>query len=191
MIALILLLLTNGLAWAVPVQWTLEDVTFAEELYDGFVGTGEFIYGGAATGSFVYDADTNTYSDIAITTEAGTNLWFNSRTYDGEGTSWIYPPIDGASSDGLLLTEESGLLAAGDRTLILAFSSSLTNAGGTIALATYPESSERFDAGAFLSYRQIVSGSVSSSVVPLPAAVWLFGSALVGLGYLRRFKAAP
>jgi hypothetical protein len=27
---------------------------------------------------------------------------------------------------------------------------------------------------------------VSGSVVPLPAAVWLFGSALAGLGWIRR-----
>ena len=32
-------------------------------------------------------------------------------------------------------------------------------------------------------------GDVGASVVPVPAAVWLFGSALAGLGWLRRSRA--
>ena len=36
--------------------------------------------------------------------------------------------------------------------------------------------------------RVIVSGLVTA--VPIPAAVWLFGSALVGLGWFRRSQAA-
>ncbi|MGI9308873.1 MAG: VPLPA-CTERM sorting domain-containing protein, partial [Gammaproteobacteria bacterium] len=45
-------------------------------------------------------------------------------------------------------------------------------------------------------YQQLVDGTVmndrirgeftSVSLVPLPAAVWLFGSALAGLGWMRR-----
>ena len=31
-----------------------------------------------------------------------------------------------------------------------------------------------------------MTGTITSSVVPIPAAVWLFGSALAGLGWLRR-----
>lgn len=45
-------------AQAAPLQWTLTDVTFDD--------------GGTATGSFVYDADSNTYSNIALKTTAGT-----------------------------------------------------------------------------------------------------------------------
>lgn len=45
-------------AQAAPLQWTLTDVTFDD--------------GGSATGSFVYDADSNTYSNIALKTTAGT-----------------------------------------------------------------------------------------------------------------------
>jgi hypothetical protein len=33
------------------------------------------------------------------------------------------------------------------------------------------------------------NGTVSSSAVPLPAAAWLFGSALLGFGALKRRKA--
>ena len=44
---------------AAPLEWTLLDATFDD--------------GGVAFGSFVFDADTNTYSDISITTTAGTS----------------------------------------------------------------------------------------------------------------------
>lgn len=36
----------------------------------------------------------------------------------------------------------------------------------------------------------VMDGDVAASVVPVPAAVWLFGSALAGLGWLRRRQAA-
>lgn len=46
-------------AQAVPIKWTLTEVAF-----DG---------GGAASGSFVHDADLGTYSNISITTTPGTS----------------------------------------------------------------------------------------------------------------------
>jgi hypothetical protein len=52
-----LLILFSGLANATPVQWTLSGVQFND--------------GGTASGSFVYDATTNTYSNVNITTTAG------------------------------------------------------------------------------------------------------------------------
>ena len=36
----------------------------------------------------------------------------------------------------------------------------------------------------------VMDGDVAASVVPIPAAVWLFGSALGGLGWMRRRKSA-
>lgn len=44
-------------AQAAPLQWTLKDVTFDD--------------GGTATGSFVYDADSDTYSNVQLSTTAG------------------------------------------------------------------------------------------------------------------------
>ena len=41
-------------AHADPVTWTLDNAVFDDD--------------GTATGSFVYDRDTNTYSDVSITT---------------------------------------------------------------------------------------------------------------------------
>jgi len=33
---------------------------------------------------------------------------------------------------------------------------------------------------------QVISSGMTAAVVPLPAAVWLFGSGLMGLGFMRR-----
>lgn len=42
-----------------------------------------------------------------------------------------------------------------------------------------------------LSGQQTFSTSSAPSAVPVPAAVWLFGSALAGLGYVRRRRNKP
>lgn len=49
-ILIVLGLLISGSAQAFPLQWTVNDVVFDD--------------GGTASGSFFYDADTNTYSNI-------------------------------------------------------------------------------------------------------------------------------
>lgn len=50
-----------SVAHAVPVTWTLSNVLFSN---DGPSGV-------TASGSFKYDADTNTFSDISVTTTQG------------------------------------------------------------------------------------------------------------------------
>ena len=52
--------LACGSAYAIPVTWQLQGVVFTD--------------GGTATGSFVFAADANVYSDISITTTAGMSL---------------------------------------------------------------------------------------------------------------------
>ncbi len=43
-----------------------------------------------------------------------------------------------------------------------------------------------FPAGNMATWNPHAMTKLSMSVVPIPAAVWLFGSALAGLGWLRR-----
>ena len=47
-----------------------------------------------------------------------------------------------------------------------------------------------FGGGAFSVYEVQMDNIVVSGVVPIPAAVWLFGSALAGLGWIRRQRKA-
>jgi hypothetical protein len=99
-------------AQAVPLTWYLEGVTFAD--------------GSTASGSFVYDADTNTYSNISITTTKG-------ATYAVNTFSFADPGSFNSSLDLLTVTLGSGDLT-GTPALALFFSTPLTDAGGTVPI---------------------------------------------------------
>lgn len=83
-----------------------------------------------------------------------------------------------------------GIFFECSRTLQLEFDGPLTNTGGTVGISG---SESAYAWSQFLGFggdnpdRIIISGSlVATTVVPIPAAVWLFASALFGLGWVRR-----
>jgi hypothetical protein len=145
---------------AAPLEWAIDSLAFND--------------GGTASGTFTYNADTNTYSNIDIVTTVGSA--FEGAAYNAVNTS---APN---SSDflGAMIFPLGGL-----PTLQLSFAASLTNDGGNVAIDGYAESMCG-DACEFAisDYRYISAGQISA--VPVPAAVWLFGSALAGLGWIRR-----
>lgn len=105
----------------------------------------------------------------------------------------LYAPF---SATSLQVTPTSTDPGPGDTTgyygASLQFMSALTNAGGTILLnivsGTDGEGVCSNSACSGVSdFRGFSGGSVSS--VPAPATVWLPGSALLGLGVLKRKKA--
>ena len=159
----LMLLLGWGAVQAAPVTWTLNDVTFDD--------------GGNATGYFDYDVDTNQFTNINIS--SATTSWPNDGDYA--------PPVSSAGNAASL----SVLAGGGFGTVIeltLIFDSNLTNAGGAIALSTSSWEEERdFGSGFVIRSRTLTEGAVSA--IPIPAAVWLFGSGLGLLGWFRR-KAA-
>jgi len=164
------LLIFSFSVYAIPVTWTLNDAAFDD--------------GGIASGSFTYDADANIYSDINISVTAGSNIDFGSAVYDE-----IYSTVAGINPDELLMAQNPTVIP-GDSLLKLFFSADLTNSGGTVAIEAFPSGGSREDTADLSGFprRYLVSGSVSA--VPIPAAVWLFGSALVGLGWMRRKQTA-
>ena len=104
-------------AYAIPVEWSVDGLVRAD--------------GGTVSGSFVYDADTNTYSAINITTTTGpsppplpgeTYSGFDPTTSDASGV--IFERIQRGISDAAALT--------GQNSLLFAFVPALTNAGGTV-----------------------------------------------------------
>jgi len=138
----VLLALFPVLASAIPVTWSLQDVLV------GFGGAAPGIRT-SLTGSFIYDADLDLYSDVNITSQTGLALvcanaavvpcnQFTARQFLGVNynlalnVSATTTPsglnvIDGARLDGSL---------NGDPLLALRFAANLTNAGGVVALAT-------------------------------------------------------
>ncbi len=173
---LLLALLASASAGAATVTWTLDNVTFGD--------------GGTATGSFVYDASTNIYSSISIVTSASPS-WIPTTSY---GVVDVAPSITNAGQVAFINTASAGALP--DRSfayrLLLKFSSPLTDAGGTASLINFPPSAEMFCVSPSCippsTLRQIDAGQVTgtSSVVPVPAAVWLFASAVGLMVSLRR-----
>lgn len=167
------LLAWNSLALASPVQWTLSDVLFEDQ--------------GTASGSFVYDADTDAYSSIAITVTDGSLQPLT--TYNGL--------LLGGSTDAAFVPDAGLADLAGAPVLQLVFQSALTSAGGTVSLvdAFLPAASSfdghcadagcvQFDFG-----RLMVDGIVTGapvSEVPLPGALVLFGPAMLGTAWFRR-----
>ena len=195
---------------AVPVQWTFQDVV----LDDGATLTGSFIFDEDSDAvKIVYDTWQQTfYTDIQIETAFPSNgepknldnqlFYDETGLFEGSaGESLAYYtepeplPSDGPLfvQDGILFStvQDSGYCTSSDnyycdRYLNLDFSSSLTNAGGIVGV-TGSETVDGFFYGALgFNTRSIVSGTLVGTVVPLPAAVWLFASALAGLGWMRR-----
>jgi len=101
-------------AQAVPVQWTLHNVTFTD--------------GGTASGSFVYDAATNTYSSVSITTTPGT-LVTPGATYHNVCTG-VCTGAPSSSDGSLFLAVAPGSDLTGTRGLFLSFAAPLTDAAG-------------------------------------------------------------
>jgi hypothetical protein len=168
LIILTTLLLSSISAQAVPLEWTLENVVFSD--------------GGTASGSFFFDADTSSYSNIAVVTTTGSVTTGTSYQYGSVYNAFAVNLTEIDSPD--LTGTQKWLMAFGDGYLDF---EELTNAGGTISInpshglegsCLSAQCTDVFQS------RSVVSGTVSA--VPLPAAVWLFGSALAGLGWMRR-----
>jgi hypothetical protein len=165
------LLLVVGSAQAAPLTWTLNNVTLRSDL------TGE---NGTLTGSFDYDADTNTYSNLAIDSYE----WLDDLD-DAEFRA-VYNDHEEQADYGspVSLWGKAQLNDFESSELNLFFDAALTGAGGQVGI-----SQTSYQIG-YIEYRAWANVGGTVSAVPIPAAVWLFGSALGGLGWMRRRKTA-
>lgn len=173
----------------------LNDVTFASgEVFGGGP------YDGIATGSFTYDQDTNTYTNVNIMT-TGSGIWGTDNCGDSAKCGTYIRATDLNGTLGSMSLQVTPTLtdpadATGYYGISLQFIDDLTNAGGTVALdtgvGTDGEGICKFSdcgpagAGGVTAFRGFSGGSVSA--VPVPAAAWLFGSALLGLAGFKRKK---
>jgi hypothetical protein len=156
---LLVLLCVPSIASADGITWTLSGVTFAD--------------GGTASGSFVYDALTNMYSSIDITTTSGPA--FAGTTY--HALSGVF----GTSNSGMLLG------ASGDLTntalLFLLFDTGLTDSGGTVVLSGVGEGTcDNTDCSLSTLDRSLTGGEVVGTVAtPEPSVLSLLTMALIAL----------
>ena len=147
----------NTAAFAIPVNWDLNAV---------------FADGATATGSFVYDADTATYSDQDIQTTAGTLPAFHYTT----SNSFV-----GLNSPVMVDFVEIGPPIT--QYIRLWFSAPLTNAGGVVAL----DLGQSYECSNCATLRRFTSGSVTGhEVVPEPVSIALLGIGLASVMALRK-----
>ena len=169
-LAPLLLLLFSAGSFAAPVTWNL-DLTFDD--------------GSKLTGTIAFDSEASLgseWTDINIQTD------WNSYNFDDLDWDDTYDwcgscPNPAAPWDSrLAISSQDGPTFF---YLVLPFQESfIGKTSGTIELY----SNAREDIYGFLdpdgNTRYIVSGYATA--VPIPAAAWLFGSALAGLGWIRR-----
>ena len=113
-LGLCLSLVCSSGAYAFPVTWTLSGVTFSD--------------GGTATGTLVYDADTNSLSSWSVSVAGGNTGLFPPITYDPSTANGVYDTGNPTTIGFLLLINSS------TRALRLPGVSTLSDAGGTVAI---------------------------------------------------------
>jgi hypothetical protein len=164
------LALAPAKASATPVLWTL-NATLSN--------------GGTAAGSFVYDADTNLYSNVALTTTSP------AASFD---TSEIGGPFSATASSLELIDGFVPGANFGKPTLILHFvSPGLTNLGGPVTLdilslagvCAFPGCMAVFADGVGFARGEVIG--TPASAVPEPATLFLCSAGLVGAG-VRRWR---
>jgi hypothetical protein len=159
--ALFVLFCVPSIASADGITWGLSGVTFDD--------------GGTASGSFVYDAITNTYSSISIITSPGAA--FGGTTYTSLSSAF------GSSSTGLLVGASGNL--TNTSLLFLLYGTALTNSGGTVLLTGVGEGTcDNIDCSLNTLQRSITAGQLVGTVsvsTPEPSALSLLGMGLFAL----------
>lgn len=168
-----LLLLTSALVMAPAsfgstVTWNLNNVTFSDAA--------------TATGSFDFDADTQTLSNWNISVTSGTLSAFTYTPADS--TAGSYFQESGYQNELLFMVNGS------TRQLRMTPLTALTDAGGTvnINLNTFGGGSGSVECYNCGPYRGIVSGSFMTAT-PEPGSLGCLGLGLVGAGlFVRKFR---
>ncbi len=161
-----LLLGAATMAGAGPTDWQLSGVTFDD--------------GTKMTGSFVYDASTDTLDSYSLTVNNGSLSAFTYNSSDSSqyGTTIGTGGYSGTSNDELFLLDNDY-----SRYLQLDFASPLTNAGGTSLLLTGGPQSDNgqasFECDNCSNIRYVTAGEATT--LPEPGSIALFGIAFAGL----------
>lgn len=162
----------TGAAQAIPLTWNLVDVVFEDE--------------STASGSFDYDADSNTFSNIYITTGAG-------NTYEDVN------PYSSGNGGLISLVSEIPVVEGVTQALLFDLDGAMTNLGGTIDIlpgstgggplsleGTCVSGQTTIPCASVGSRIFVLSGQITTAQVPAPATLALLLIGLVGLGFRKK-----
>lgn len=172
--SLLLITFISPMVSAATVTWYLQGIVFDD--------------GGTATGSFDFDADTDVITNWNITaTDATSPALPTPFTYFDSGTQLALVQDSSGDIDDQSFLFNAGLSFGGTRQFRIDPITLLTNTGGTVAL-DLNNPSFNLECNNCGSPRLIVAGEVTTSptVVPLPPALFLMGSALGLFGFRKR-----
>ncbi len=150
-------------AYAASITWTVNNANFQN--------------GGTLTGTFDFDADTQSVGNFNLVTTVPINNQPSGFTYTNPDTVLIFN-----TTSFEILTPNATNTGA----LLLSFASALTDAGGDVALSGSSQESSTFGASGYL--RGFTSGDVSAiGTTPEPGTMALLGGSFVmALLYRRR-----
>ncbi len=169
-----------GSAQAVPVQWTLQNMTFSN--------------GSTATGSFTFDVATNTFSDISISVTAATDYSdFQAQTFyaiapsSGNYYGAIFTTLPLSFNDIPACDSNSPYQSSstcGTNGIVIGiYPSQMTDVGGTIAASySYPVycSGNECNNGSW-AFQSLTSNLTTGSITSVPEAE-TYAMMLAGLG---------
>ena len=113
------MLALSALVHATPVTWVLNDITFSN---DGPTPV-------TAKGRFTYDTDTNSFSNVRISTTQGN---FTNATVYTRACTDVGCPVVSSASDILFTNPGYSADMTGAQALRIELSAPMTNAGGTL-----------------------------------------------------------
>ncbi|MEO1365349.1 MAG: VPLPA-CTERM sorting domain-containing protein [Pseudomonadota bacterium] len=173
-----------SLAAAIPVKWDVSGTIFSgETVFDPVFGFATFVSSGVAdtavSGSFVFDADTQTFSDIDITVDGDNSIatslggFFDYDTSRGGATFGFGNGVDTTTSS---------------RVLYFGAEAPLTNAGGSLSSTA----SFSFPGVTLLAFGDVsLNGTaVPLAPVPVPAGLPLLLAGLGAIAVLRTRRKA-
>lgn len=155
-------------SYAIPIKWEL-DINLSD--------------GGTVSGSYVYDADSNIFSDISVSAVGGpfpaasSSLTSVLTAYSNSSTLDLVPAIADLT---------------GVQDVYIGLASAMTNVGGVIDISfveTYTCDDSTCDTFTLLYSATSFSGTATATSVPEPATLGLLGLGLIGLGLTRRKRA--
>ncbi len=148
---------------AVPVTWYLSGVTFSD--------------GGRAIGSFVYDADTNTYSSIRVSTTPGSGVTTGTANTAGKDYTQLNTTFSPVSNVKVGLQEALPTVKNVTGFLSLQFTTPLTNAGGTVSVTSVSSENVFTDNGATVAgpLRTVAGGNLVAANPGGPQTWYLSG----------------